>query len=234
MRKYVVCLCGALVAVAALRVAFAGEGSTAPRALMVTGAGAACEAATTSATAHGWTVGTMDWDQLREVSVEELRSQWDVIWISPGVEYQALRRVSKADGPLETFAEAGGVVVMLGLSGTKRLIDVAPGGVDFAHMATPGPTAITDANHPLIVEAPAGGNALTAQDLDPNSTGGGGYLVNHPGGCPMNCIANNGTGSIFAEYQHGEGHILVSLLDLSGEACINNVLAYAKHLIHSN
>jgi hypothetical protein len=235
MRRSVGYLCCALVVVGVLRLAVADDGPQRIRALIVKDLGTGFETTVARMDALGWTVGSINALDLLERDGAELRSQWDVIWIPPDSDYDLLRLFSKSGGQLETFANAGGVVVLPGISAAQFRIDVAPGGVDVAAVATPGPTTITDPDHLLVSGVLPGTTNLTADDLDPDATGGDGCFVPPSGAVASTSshIAHNNEGGVVGEYSLGEGHALVSLLDLTDEVPLNNTLLYVEHLIRA-
>jgi len=234
MRKYLGYLCPAVLAAAMLQPAVAQEGSPPPRALLIADLGAGHEAVSGAMEAHGWITGSVQWVDLLQTDAQDLRTQWDVIWLLPGSDYQGLQRLARAGGPLAGFVEAGGVVIMTGVSTGKSRIDVAVGGVDVMKRENVGAITITVPDHPLILRASHDGADLSVNELDPGATGGGGVIRAPATGCTLTSIASNDAGPVLGEYTLGQGHVVVSLLDLLNDACLNNLLLYAQSLAQAS
>jgi len=234
MRKYVGYLYCALVLVLVPPSATAQETSAPPRALLVADLGSGHDVVAAAMTARGWAISSLEWVKVLPRTGPELRADWDVIWILPGSEYQGLRRLARPGGPLETFAEAGGVVVMTGISTGKPRIDVAVGGIDVMKENNAGATTIDIPTHPLIAGSSRGGSDLTVNDLDPDGTGGGGYILPPATGSPVTAIASNSAGTTLGEYTMGDGHVLISLLGMLDSAPLGNLLAYIESVVSTN
>lgn len=215
------------------------QGASPPRVLLVTGygtyqqMGAETPYAVTAAAmqAKGWTVGSMDVAEVLGSNPADLSANWDVVWILPKTETLMHRSFSKAGSSVETFVQSGGVVVMPGIATDQPITDVGPGGVDLLPTPDPGSTAIHDANHPFISAAGNGGVNLTAADLDPNGTGGGGRFGVAPPGMTLTCIAHNDIREIITEYSLESGKVILSVLDLLGSNALNNLLLYVDSVV---
>jgi hypothetical protein len=172
----------------------------------------------------------MGWEQLRDTPESDLVAQWDAVWILPGSDYDMLRQLAKPGGSVDRFAHRGGIVVIPGILAGAFHIDVAPGGFDVLSEADPGPTTIAAPNHPLIDATESGGVNLTATDLDPDGTGGGGCFAPAPLGMSLVAIAENNVGPVLAESVQAEGRVLMSLFEMLGSNCLNNMLIYVESL----
>ncbi len=223
---------------AVLSPAFALGGSS-PRALLVTGYGTYPQMGAESPYAitvaamesKGWTVGSMNDAEVLAAEAADLTANWDVIWILPKTDTLMHRSLSKAGSSVEAFVQAGGVVVMPGISTEKPTLDVAPGGVDVLATPAPGSTVIDDEEHPFIAAAGNGGVNLTASDLDPDDTGGGGNFGIAPPEMTLTSIAHNDIRSIITEYSVDSGKVILSVLNLLGSNSLNNLLLYVDSVV---
>jgi hypothetical protein len=181
--------------------------------------------------ARNWSVSSMRWSEFA-TQAPNLNSDWDVVWILPGTSHELLWQVSKTGGPLEAFVQNGGIVIMPGLKSDSAAIDASPGGLDIMVQENPGPTGITQPQHPLIAAGTSGGVDLTVSDLDPAGTGGQASVSTPSEGPSCQCIAHNNIGTVLTEYTYGTGHVVISVLDLLNANCLTNLLLYAESLVN--
>lgn len=215
------------------------QGGSSPRALLVTGYGtyqqmgaqSPYQVTVDAMQAKSWTVGSMNYTEVLAADAANLAANWDVIWILPGTDTGMHRSLSKAGSSVEAFVQNGGLVVMPGISTEKPTQDAGPGGVDVLPAPDPGSTVIDDEEHPFIAAADNGGVNLTAADLDPSETGGGGNFGEAPPGITLNIIAHNDIRPIITEYSLDSGKVILSVLDLVGSNCLNNLLLYVDSVV---
>jgi hypothetical protein len=213
----------------------AAEGDTGaplPRALVVTDTGQ-YEGIVAKMQIHDWTVETVATLELDLLAASEGGlSDYNVVWVPAQENYPALRILAGDDGPLDQFARAGGVVVIMGVTPTKMWLDIAPGGLDALPLPSGGAGAvvIAEGTHPMISGMDTGGTPLASSDLDPNGTGGRGNLFNPPDGSDAVVIATNSAGCCVVDYRHGEGHCFVSTLLQEADPCKANVLLYVQSI----
>ena len=226
MRKYLVALIAAASAAFCLQMAIGQQSKPTPRVLVPSDLGSNRAETVAKMEAMSWTVGSMTAAELLAADGPDPSESYDVIWILPDSDYDTLRLLSTSGGLLDTFARAGGTVVMVGLSDVESRADVTPGGMDCKNLANAGDLTIDEPNHGMIAGSACGGTDLTCLHLDPDSTGGGAALMNAPEGSTMTCIVSNSSGTVVCEYALGQGRVLASLLDLTHEPCLGNVVRY--------
>ena len=126
---------------------------------------------------------------------------------------------------------------MLDPSGTAWGLDLAPGGVDVLSLPPGGAGSVTVSavDHALITGVGTGGVQLTATDLDPEATGGLGYLSNFPSRATT--IAENAAGPVLLEYAEGpdnvegDGRVVVGVLPDPSVNVIDNIVRYVESLV---
>lgn len=213
----------------------AAEGDTGaplPRALVVTDTGQYA-GIVAKMQIHDWTVQTVSTLELELLAASEGGlSDYNVVWVPAQENYPALRILARDGGPLDQFARAGGVVVIMGVTPTKMWLDIAPGGLGGRPLPSGGAGVVQIAatTHPMISGMDTGGTPLASSDLDPNGTGGRGNLFNPPAGSDAVVIATNNAGCCVVDYRHGEGHCFVSTLLQEADPCKANVLLYVQSI----
>ena len=117
----------------------------------------------------GLTNGSKPFQTLASSDPGELRNQYQVIYIPPGLgatNYAWLQQLV-ADGRLiEEFVRLGGVAVINagGLVGDQ--LDIAPGGVGFSYVAPHDEEEINAPDHLYIAGIPFGGDVLGPDDFN--------------------------------------------------------------------
>lgn len=213
----------------------AAEGDTgkpAPQALVVTDTGM-YEGIVAKMRMFDWTVETVSMLDLELLAADEGGlSDYGVVWIPGQKNYDALRILVADDGPLNVFAKEGGVVVLMGLSPTDKWLDVGLGGLDVQALPAEGAgvVEILENSHPMISGNDTGGTPLTSTNLDPDGTGGRGFLSNPPVGSGAVMIATNSAGCCVIDYKIGEGHCFASTLLREEDPCKANVLLYIQSI----
>ena len=187
--------------------------------------------------AAGWTVTTA---HTLDLGGQDPYAVFDLIWIVPDASTEAFAYLRDPIAELAVFAEDGGVLIITGVGGDAPGLDIGPGGLDVMGLPADGAGAVTiaAADHPLVTGVDTGGVALTDSDLDPEATGGAGYLTNLPSGATTTTtIAQNTAGAVFLNYDEGldsdagDGHILVSSLVNPSADAIDNIILYVASLI---
>ena len=166
-----------------------------------------------------------------------VRSKYQVIYVAPDLDptdYGTLAQMVATGGLIEQFVSLGGVAVinLAGLFGDQA--GVAPDGVGFSAAVAHDSETILVPDHAYFTGLGYGGYALNAMD---DFTGWQstdlGNLTNLPSNATI--LLQNADGPSLAEYQHGDGRVIVSSLtycwDSEPKSQLNaasNLLSYSR------
>ena len=231
MKKHSLPIAAVLIGIAVLPVALAfyAEG---PSVLLVTNSdGPGSKSTLAAMESLGWTVDSAQWYEAVDFTAADLAANFDVVWILPPRDVDALFKLNEAGGSLEAFVDVGGIVVSVGVNVPGSGLDIGVGGLDYQDDADAGATTILESEHPFLTGLAGGGQSLSGTDLDPAGTGGGAYFFNPPAGSTLTDIARNTAGTNICEYTYGQGTVIISLLGLLEEGCLNNLLHYVGSLV---
>lgn len=203
-----------------------------PVRVMVTNDEGAADGLVAKMLERGWEVTEMTAYDAEIASTDGL-DIYDVIWLCATSDPISHHYMVMNGGPVYRFTEAGGVLVVSDLSPNGIWLDVAPGGsMAFASpIDGAAPLTITDPGHPLVSGSGTTGVALTEADLDPLNIGGSANFLNLWDEGPPSIIAENADGPVLAEYNFGEGVVLVCALTQPTDACTANMLGYVELLL---
>jgi hypothetical protein len=168
--------------------------------------------------ALGLTNGSKPFQTLASSNPTELRNQYQVVYIPPGLgatNYAWLQQLVKDGRFIEEFVRLGGVVVINagGLVGNQ--LDIAPGGVGFS-FAPHDEEWINAPDHLYIAGIPFGGDVLGPDDFNGWGPTDLGFLTGLPDDPTTTIVLNNSDGPSWAEYQYGAGRVIVTTLDYCG------------------
>ena len=208
-----------------------GQTTESVKALVVEGLGDS-SAIVTTMQSLGWEVtmaAVLDVDQHFDNGLYG----YDVIWVTAGTDVKPLQFLARRGNILDQFPAAGGVVVVTDLSPDDMWLDIAPGGPEAQALPASGAGVVTIAavDHPSITGAGTGGTALTAADLDPQSSGGRACVINPPQDSGFVVIAENSIAPVLLDYKHGNGRVIVSALLSPQESCSENLLRYLQTVV---
>jgi hypothetical protein len=166
------------------------------------------------------------------------RTKYQVVYVAPDLgvdDYVTLRGMVGTRGFIEQFVSLGGVAVINIAGNPGNLVNqdsVAPDGVGLLAVAPHDSESIPAgaSSHPYFTGAGFGGEPLSEVD---DFTGWGptdvGILSNLPTGATI--LLNNSDGPSLAEYQHGDGRVIVSTLTYCWDSERNSQLAAARNLL---
>jgi Dockerin type I domain len=157
--------------------------------------------------------GTDSFDRLVGEDPTRLRDLYKVIYVAPDLgdaDYTLLRQIVASGGVIEQFVSMGGVAVINAAGSLGDQEDIAPGGVGFSGAAQHLSEQILAPSHPYFTGVGFGGEPLSSSDFDNWQPTDYGTLTNLPGDAAV-LLANN-DGPSLAEYQYGEGRVIVSTL----------------------
>jgi hypothetical protein len=186
----------------------------------------------------GLTYGTKTFQTLASSNPVTLRSQYQVIYIPPGLgsaNYDWLRQLVADGGFIQQFVWLGGVAVINAGGSLGDQLDIAPGGVGFSSVsvAPHDDEEINVPDHLYIGGIAFGGNVLGADDFSGWGPTDLGVLTNLPDDATI--VLSNSDGPSWAEYQHGAGRVIVTTLTYcwdtepkSQMAAANNLLLYSR------
>lgn len=184
------------------------------------------------ATDLGFNSRTQSFDRLANTSPQELRDLYQVVYVAPELgapDYAWLRQMVAPGGPIEQFVSLGGVAV-INVGGTRGdQVDVAPDGVDFVGIRTHNGEGILEPGHTYLTGAGFGGEPLNAADFTSWQPTDFGTLANLPDTATV--LLSNGDGPSWAEYQHGEGRVIVTTLGYCRDTSPNSQAAAARNLL---
>jgi len=179
--------------------------------------------------------GTETFVRLKDEDPAHLRNLYQVIYVAPDLsdaDYTLLRQMVAAGGVIEQFVSMGGVAVLNVAGSLGDQSDVAPNGVGFSGAAQHLSEQILTPNHPYITGAGFGGEALSTSDFANWQPTDYGTLSGLP--VTASVLLANNDGPSVAEYQHGDGRVIVSTLaycwdgkPASQEAAARNLLRYS-------
>lgn len=179
--------------------------------------------------------GTETFVRLATKDPVQLRSLYQVVYVAPDLadpDYTLLRQMVAPGGLIEQFVSLGGVAVLNVAGSLGDQINIAPDGVDFSGAAQHLSEQILTPLHPYITGAGFGGEALGIGDFANWRPTDYGTLTGLPANASV-LLANN-DGPSLAEYQHGDGRVIVSTLaycwdgkPASQEAAARNLLRYS-------
>jgi hypothetical protein len=180
--------------------------------------------------------GSYPFNLLAQQDPANLRDLYQVIYVAPDMaadDYAFLQQMVGSGGLIEQFVSLGGVAVINVAGSLGDQDNVAPGGVGFSSAAQHVSEQVLTPLHPYITGAGYGGEALTATDFDNWQPTDYGTLTNLPANASV-LLANN-DGASLAEYQYGEGRVIVSTLaycwdgkPASQGAAARNLLRYSR------
>ncbi len=181
--------------------------------------------------AHGWEVTTSGVLPLLSSGTEGF-AEFNLVWIPAQANFPGIHRLVSS-GALDMFIKQGGVMVMTDVDPDVVWPDIAPGGADAAALPADGaaPLTITTPEHPMITGEGIGGTPLTAQDLDPQGTGGQGCIINAPQQSAPVTIASNSLGPALVEHTHESGRVLLAALLNATENYVENTLLYIQSIV---
>lgn len=183
-----------------------------------------------------FSAGTDSFFHVAQEDAAKLRDLYQVIYVAPDLgtdDYSQLQQMVKPEGVIAQFVSLGGVAV-INVAGTLGdQANVAPGGVSFSSAAQHISEQILDAPHAYFTGAGYGGEVLSTSSFDNWQPTDYGTLTNLPGNATV-LLANN-DGASLAEYQYGEGRVIVSTLaycwdgkPASQGAAARNLLRYSR------
>lgn len=170
-----------------------------------------------------------------------LRNLYQVIYIAPDLaadDYQYLQQMVAPDGVIEQFVSLGGVAVINVAGSLGDQANIAPGGVGYSSATQHLSEQILAPLHSYFTGAGYGGEGLGTSDFANWQQTDYGTLTNLPGNAAV-LLANN-DGASLAEYQYGEGRVIVSTLaycwdgkPASQQAAARNLLRYSRFYVGS-
>jgi hypothetical protein len=179
--------------------------------------------------------GTETFIRLKDEDPVHLRSLYQVVYVAPDLadaDYTLLRQMVAPGGVIEQFVSMGGVAVLNVAGSFGDQLDVAPDGVGFSSAAQHLSEQILTPLHPYITGAGFGGEVLGTSDFANWQPTDYGTLTDLPVNASV-LLANN-DGPSLAEYQYGDGRVIVSTLaycwdgkPASQEAAARNLLRYS-------
>jgi len=168
-----------------------------------------------------------------------LRSQFQAIYIGPDLgagDYASLQNMVMPGGVIEQFVSLGGVAVINAAGTLGDQADIAPDGVGFASVAQHNSETIVDGTHPYFTGLGFGGELLSGSAFNgwqPTDYGVLTNLENLP--VTATVLLTNTDGPSAAEYQHGDGKVIVTTLSYcwigrpnSDTAAARNLLRYSR------
>lgn len=181
--------------------------------------------------AHGWEVTTSGVLPLLSPDTDGF-SAFNLVWIPAQANFPGIHRLVTS-GALDVFIKQGGVLVVADADPEGVWPDLAPGGADVEALPAggAGPLTITTPDHPMITGAGTGGVPVTAEDLDPQGTGGRAGVINAPQQDGLVVVASNSLGAALLEHTHGSGRVLISALLNATENCVENTLLYIQSIV---
>ena len=179
--------------------------------------------------------GTETFIRLKDEDPAHLRSLYQVVYVAPDLadaDYTLLQQMVAPGGLIEQFVSLGGVAVINVAGSLGDQPNIAPEGVGFSSAAQHLSEQIFTPFHPYITGAGFGGEALGTDDFANWQPTDYGPLTSLPVSASV-LLANN-DGASLAEYQHGDGRVIVSTLaycwdgkPASQEAAARNLLRYS-------
>jgi hypothetical protein len=157
--------------------------------------------------------GSYPFDLLAHQDPVKLRQLYQTIYVAPDLgadDYVQLQQMVATGGLIEQFVSLGGVAVLNVAGSLGDQLNIAPGGVGFSSVAQHVSEQILTAQHPYITGATFGGAALDTGDFANWQPTDYGTLTNLPGNAAV--LLTNNDGPSLAEYQYGDGRIIVSTL----------------------
>ncbi len=157
--------------------------------------------------------GSYPFDLLAHQDPVKLRQLYQAIYVAPDLgadDYTQLQQMVAPGGLIEQFVSLGGVAVLNVAGSLGDQLNIAPGGVGFSSVAQHVSEQILKPSHPYITGVTFGGAALDTGDFANWQPTDYGTLTNLPGNAAV-LLANN-DGPSLAEYQYGDGRIIVSTL----------------------
>ena len=165
-----------------------------------------------------------------------LRGEFKVIYVAPDMsenDYAALNRLVKQGGVIEQFVSMGGVAVINVAGGLGDQANMAPDGVGFTDGTTHQSEAIQLPQHPYFTGLGFGGEPVSAGDFNGWQPTDLGTLSGLPADATI--LLQNSAGPSLAEYQHGDGRVIVSTLSYcwigkpnSDGVAARNLLRYSR------
>lgn len=185
------------------------------------------------------TNGSQPFQKLATSNPVELRNQYQVVYIPPGLSatnYDWLRQLVAEGGFIQQFVWLGGVAVINAGGLVGEQLNIAPGGVGFS-MAAQGNDAeeINAPDHLYIAGIPFGGDVLGPDDFNGWGPTDLGVLTNLPDDATI--VLGNIDSPRWAEYQYGAGRVIVTTLTYcwdwdtepkSRMAAASNLLLYSR------
>jgi hypothetical protein len=183
-----------------------------------------------------FSAGTDSFRDLARKDAAALRDLYQVIYVAPDLaddDYQQLQTMVAPDGVIAQFVNLGGVAVINVAGALGDRLNIAPGGVGFSNAAQHLSEQILVPQHAYFTGAGFGGEVLGTSDFANWQPTDYGTLTNLPGNAAV-LLANNDDASL-AEYQYGEGRVIVSTLaycwdgkPASQGAAARNLLRYSR------
>jgi hypothetical protein len=183
-----------------------------------------------------FSAGTDSFSDLARKDAAKLRDLYQVIYVAPDLgsdDYQLLQEMVAPDGVIEQFVSLGGVAVINVAGSLGDQANVAPGGVGFSSAAQHLSEQILRPSHSYFTGDGYGGEVLATSDFDNWQPTDYGTLTNLPVNAAV-LLTNNDDASL-AEYQYGEGRVIVSTLaycwdgkPASQGAAARNLLRYSR------
>lgn len=161
------------------------------------------------------------------------RTKYQVVYVASDLgvdDYVTLQGMVAPNRFIEQFASLGGVAVINVAGKLGSQDSVAPGGVGFVAVAAHDSENILVPDHPYFTGAGFGGEPLSEE----NDFAGWGFtdlgiLSNLPSDATI--LLNNSDGPSLAEYQYGDGRVIVSTLTYCWDSERNSQLAAARNLL---
>jgi hypothetical protein len=180
----------------------------------------------------GLSNGSKPFQTLASSDPVELRNQYQVVYIPPGLgatNYAWLQQLVLPGRFIEQFVSLGGVAVINagGLVGDQ--LNIAPGGVGFSAVAQHDYEDISAPDHLYLAGIPFGGNVLGPKDFSSWGPTDLGVLTNLPDDATI--VLNNSDGPSWAEYQYGAGRVIVTTLTYCWDTEPNSQMAAASNLL---
>jgi len=183
-----------------------------------------------------FSAGTDSFRDLARKDPAALRDLYQVLYVAPDLgsdDYQQLQQMVAPDGVIAQFVDLGGVAVINAAGSLGDQASIAPGGVGFSSAAQHVSEQILRPSHAYFTGAGYGGEALGSSDFDNWQPTDYGTLTNLPGNAAV-LLANSDDASL-AEYQYGDGRVIVSTLaycwdgkPASQGAAARNLLRYSR------